>query len=755
MPRESPRTGRLRWIQTFACILLTANGAAIAADSLGGARPAPDELWRRSVEQVSRGEFSVAQETISRIPHGLPAVDRVRTWLDDYGADQEERKRLDREDFAKYVRYAKERIERKEYDYALGWALAAADLAENRDEFLKKTPWLSDLVSDALAAAEKHRQESEWRKAYDSYWRLAELFDREPRYKKLERSALTHLRLDLMFEEGSKWEERIEKVRWEDAEYALECIGFYYVEPADFKKITESGIEQMLLLAESKSAREHFDGLKNEDDRNDFIARVQRKLDQVRNAPKLDWKDAVRHFRRVVRDINKQTIRLKEELIVSELMRGALEPLDEFTTVIWPQESDEFVKHTRGEFIGVGISIVKNRTTDEIEVVTPLEDTPAYRAGIIAGDIIIKVDGEPIKGLSINKCVHIITGPRNTKVKLTIRRDKKELDFDLTRTKVKIQSVKGFARDENEKWKHWINEEERIAYIRLTSFQRNTKEDLENTLGQLSADGLRGLVLDLRGNPGGLLDSAWRVSSLFLKRGENVVSTRGRHANENRRFDVLSDGAYADLPMVVLTDENSASASEILAGAIKDNHHGTVVGARTFGKFSVQNLIPLSRSRAKLKLTTARYFLPSGVSLHREPGAEEWGVDADVAIRLVQKEKINLWKMRREADRLGPPKPEVKEEEKKDGDDEAEDAEGSEAEKDDADDSDEETKLAEKEDEEEKLPPLEQPDENTRPMKDPQLDVALLLMRVQLLASEFPTLAAATTPEMEKQSAQP
>ena len=755
MARQSPRTGRLRWIQSFACMLLTANGVAIATDSLGGARPAPDELWRRSVEQVSRGEFLGAQETISRIPHGLPIVDRVRTWLDDYGSDQEERKRLDREDFAKYVRYAKERIARKEYDYALGWALAAADLAENRDEFLKKTPWLSDLVSDALAVAEKHRQESEWRKAYDSYWRLAELFDREPRYKKLERSALTHLRLDMMFEEGSKWEERIEKVRWEDAEYALECIGFYYVEPADFKKITESGIEQMLLLAESKSAREHFDGLKNEDDRNDFIARVQRKLDQVRNAPKLDWKDAVRHFRRVVRDINKQTIRLKEELIVSELMRGALEPLDEFTTVIWPQASDEFDKHTRGEFIGVGISIVKNRTTDEIEVVTPLEDTPAYRAGIIAGDIIIKVDGEPIKGLSINKCVHIITGPRNTKVKLTIRRDKKELDFDLTRTKVKIQSVKGFARDENEKWKHWINEDERIAYVRLTSFQRNTKEDLENTLAQLSAGGLRGLVLDLRGNPGGLLDSAWRVSSLFLKRGENVVSTRGRHANENRRFDVASDGAYADLPMVVLTDENSASASEILAGAIKDNHHGTVVGARTFGKFSVQNLIPLSRSRAKLKLTTARYFLPSGVSLHREPGAEEWGVDADVAIRLVQKEKINLWKMRREADRLGPPKPEVKEEEKKDGDDEAEDAEGSEAEKDDADDSDEETKLAEKEDGEEKLPPLEQPDENTRPMKDPQLDVALLLMRVQLLASEFPTLAAATTPEMEKQSAQP
>ena len=760
MPKHPPRAGRLRWILTITCVLFTAGGVVFATETGTATRRAPDELWRLGVRQVSRGEFSAAKKTITEIPHGLPLVDRVRTWLDEYEADHQERRRLDREDFDKYLRYAKERIERKEYNHALSWALAAADLAEDRDVFLK-TEWVRDLTSEALTAAEEHRQKAEWRKAYDSYWRLAELFDREPRYKKLERSALTHLRLDLMFEEGSTWEERIERVRWEDAEYALECIGFYYVEPADFKKITESGLEQMLLLAASKSAREHFDGLKNEDDRNDFIARVQRKLDQVRNAPSVDWKDAVRHFRRVVRDINRQTIRLKEELIVSEIMRGALEPLDEFTTVIWPQDSDEFVKHTRGEFIGVGISIVKNRLTDEIEVVTPLEDTPAYRAGIIAGDIITKVDGKAIKGISISKCVDVITGPRNTKVTLTIRRGEKELDITLTRTKVKIQSVKGKSRDESERWNHWIDKEQRIAYIRLTSFQRNSKEDLENTLEKLAAEGLRGLVLDLRGNPGGLLDSAWRVSSLFLKRGENVVSTRGRHTNENQRFDVSRDGAHADLPMVVLTDERSASASEILAGAIKDNHHGTVVGARTFGKFSVQNLIPLSRSRAKLKLTTARYYLPSGVSLHRDPGSQEWGVEADIPIRLVQKEKFNLWKMRREADRLGPPKPEVKEDEKKDDDEEKGDADASESDKDDeakkdeAGESDGETELADKDDEEEKLPPLEQPDENTRPMKDPQLEAALLLMRVQLLASEYPTLASASVLVRDKETAQP
>jgi carboxyl-terminal processing protease len=436
-------------------------------------------------------------------------------------------------------------------------------------------------------------------------------------------------------------------------------------------------------------------------------------------------------------------------------MRGALEPLDDFTTIIWPVQSDEFDKHTRGDFVGVGISIIKNRATDEIEVVTPLEDAPAYYAGIQAGDIITHVDGESLEGLSLNKVVDIITGPENTPVTLTIRRGEDELEFPLRRKTIKIESVKGLNRDKTERWNHWLDKENGIGYIRIGNFMRNTPEVFENVLSELQGGGLNGLVLDLRGNPGGLLDTAWRISKLFLNRDENVVSTRGRNRSENQRLDAPAAGAYADLPIVVLVDETSASASEIVAGAIRDNHHGLVVGARTFGKFSVQNLIPLGHSTAKLKITTARYYLPSGVSLHRESNSEKWGVEPDIPVRLVHWERVNMWKMRREADLLGPPKPDKPEEDEKTADAEGpakadekpEDAAqtGKAAEK-----AEPDTKTADAEEaKKDELPPLEQPDENNRPLEDAQLDTALLLMRVRLLGELHPTLATANTEPVE------
>jgi carboxyl-terminal processing protease len=743
-----------------------------------------DELWREGIQLVEQGNFTRAHDAIKQISAGGQLTDKVRTWLAEYEEKQAKRKDLDRADFDKYVGYAKARIERKEYDKALDWVLYAADCAEDRKAFIQ-ADWLQDLVNDSLAAADKSRNEQDWRGAWNYYARLGDLYDREPRYKKLEREVLTHLRLDNMFKEDRHWDERIENVRWRDARRALEHIGLYYVEPPDFKLITQAGLEQLLLLADSKTAQERFEGLGDEPVRKDFVERVRARLDQVRRAGTLDRRDAVAHFRRVVEDINRETVRLPEELIVSELMRGALDPLDDFTTIIWPRESQEFDKHTRGDFVGVGISIVKNRSTDEIEVVTPLEDAPAYYAGIQAGDIITHVDGESLEGLSLNKVVDIITGPEDTPVTLTIRRGDDELKFPLTRKTVKIESVKGLTRDKSERWDHWLDKENGIGYVRLGNFMRNTPEIFENVLSELQGGGLKGLVLDLRGNPGGLLDTASRISKLFLERDETVVSTKGRNRSENVRLEARAEGAYSDLPMVVLVDEASASASEIVAGAIRDNHHGLVVGARTFGKFSVQNLIPLSHSRAKLKITTARYYLPSGSSLHREPSSETWGVEPDIPVRLVHWERVNLWKMRREADLLGPPKPEKpdKEEktaeadnEKKVGVDAKDAGDGEKTKNADADGAvvgdedlrssgelveealkaaaeakiDEDTKTADAEkSKKDELPPLEQPDENNRPMEDAQLDTALLLMRVKLLGDLHPTLATANAEPVE------
>lgn len=778
MQRMSRRAGWLGACLVMGGLTLALPGAAWGDDSQRVASVTPEYAWRQTVTFVGAGEFSQALETVNRVDHGGAIVDRVRTWLEEYEAKQIERRKMDRVDFEKYVGYIKARIDREEYHLALGWSLAARDCADDREVFLR-SDWIQGLTNKALEKAAELRKAQKWRKVWHIYSQLAALFEREPRYQKLEREALTHLRLEAMFGEKSHWEERVEKVRWKDAERALEYISYYYVEPADFRAITESGLEQLLLLTESKTAKEEFESLQNETAVSDFRARVEARLDQVRNDPELDYRTCREHFRRVVETINPQTIELPEKLLVSELMRGAIEPLDEFTTIIWPRESKEFDKHTRGNFVGVGISIIKNRA-EEIEVVTPLEDTPAYRAGIQAGDIIIGVDGTRLdKNISINAVVDIITGPKGTPVTLTVRRGSDEIPFPLMRDLVRIRSVKGMRRDpwHEEKWDHWLDKEMGVGYLRVINFQSNTVEDVMNVLSELSAEGLKGLVLDLRGNPGGLLDSAWKMSSLFLKRGATVVTTKGRMRHEDNLFRTPGDGAFSDIPLVVLVDERSASASEIVSGSIRDNGRGVVIGERTFGKFSVQNLIPLNhRTGAKLKITTARYYLPSGVSLHREPGSQTWGVEPDIPIRLVAKEARNVYQLWREANLLGPPKATAKDDdddddnEGKDDDDNEgkDDDEGkgedkgdkSKAEGEDGDeakpaDEDAVAHADKDEDEEEsKLPPLKQPDENDRPKEDPQLDTALLMMRVTLLGNTHSTLATAER-EADKTTAKP
>ncbi len=724
-----------------------------AEDGKTASASRPDDTWRQSVKLCSQGEFERAGELLSKVNSPIKQVSEVRGWLDEFEKQQKARKEIDGQEFEKYVGYAKARIERKEHTKALDQAIKAADVASDRDAMLD-TDWMRRLVNDSLEAADKFRKEHEWRDAWHIYADLGVLYDREPRYEKLENEVLTHLRLDAMFGEKSNWKERIERVQWRDAEAALEHIEYYYVETPDFKAITEAGLEQMLLLAESKSAQKTFEGLADVDERNDFEVRIGQHLGQVRNAPRVDRKECVRRFRRAIR-INKDTVQLPEELVVKELMAGSLEPLDDFTSVIWPSATEDFDKHTRGDYIGVGISIVKNQL-DEIEVVTPMEDAPAFRAGVQAGDVITAVDGVSIKGYSTSKVVDTITGPRDTQVVLTIRRGTENIDFDLARKTVKIQSVKGWERKPDETWDYWRDKERGIAYIRVTNFQRNTVEDLENVVAELKPQGLKGLILDLRWNPGGLLDQAWRMSALFLKDGDKIVSTKGRNPREDQVLDSPGMGALSDLPLVVLVNDSSASASEIVSGAIRDNKRGVVIGERTFGKFSVQNLIQLSSSQAKLKLTTARYYLPSGVSLHRHPGAEKWGVDPDVAIRLGRWESYNAWQGRREMDMLGPKKPEA---EKKDDDEKVTDAkdednEAGDAKEKDGKDSDGDEKVADAtEKEEDKLPKLDQPDENGRPKDaDPQVDTALLFLRVKLVAERYPTLAAADVKESPNQN---
>ncbi len=304
----------------------------------------------------------------------------------------------------------------------------------------------------------------------------------------------------------------------------------------------------------------------------------------------------------------------KAKQLIYGALKGMLATLDPYSQFLDPDSYNELKIETEGQFGGLGIEItVKD---DLLTIITPIDDTPAYRAGLKSGDRIVKIDGQITRGVTLLDAVKKLRGKPQTSVALTILREgENELkDVTLTRDIIKIQSVREAKILENH-----------IGYIRLSDFREGTPKDLNDALDRLKADEMDSLILDLRNNPGGLLDVAVSTSELFLDRRQLIVSTKGRLKNQNMEFRSRKDGPAHDLPLVVLVNEGSASASEIVAGAIQAHHRGVLLGTKTHGKASVQTVFPLKDGSA-LRLTTSKYFTPTGRSIHGE------GITPDVVV---------------------------------------------------------------------------------------------------------------------------
>ncbi len=319
-------------------------------------------------------------------------------------------------------------------------------------------------------------------------------------------------------------------------------------------------------------------------------------------------------FGEVLEKINKEYV---DEFNQSESMdsaiNGLLQSLDPYSSYMSPKIFDEMQTETSGEFGGLGIEV--SMEAGVVKVISPIDDTPASRAGLKAGDYIVKINDVQVQGKSLSEAVDLMRGPVGSGIELTVRRrgERKALTFNIIREVIQVQSVKSEIIDEN------------IGYIRLTSFNDNSSDQIQKQIKKLKKDkNLNSFILDLRNNPGGLLSQAIKISDFFLENGE-IVSTKSRKKSENRKWFAKKGDITDGKTLLVLINYGSASASEIVAGALKDHKRAIIVGENSFGKGSVQSIIPL-KNRGAIRLTVAKYYLPSGKSI------SEVGVRPDIEV---------------------------------------------------------------------------------------------------------------------------
>ena len=631
-----------------------------------------------------------------------PQVTELDHWRDQYVSRIATSEKQRDEQYAKFVEQAQDHLKHNRLEESIAQTVGAYTIARDQQAFLI-LPWVQDLTKTVADQASAYEKQGQWLESLQLYSDLNTLYEIDTRYKadmqrlarrtrllalytpkvllamrkelmdKLEkeraasaattqaattRSAATHPALDgenatTKADEDefafTRWQDTVEKITPPMLDLALENAVNYWVEQTDYETLLKGGIDALRLFLSTPELAREFPGLADPAARAAFSAELDAevaKLDPTNPLSESQMTDLVDR----IMTSNAQTIKLPGPVAVMEFTDGAMEKLDPFSAVIWPHEVDEFFKNTQGHFGGVGVQI--SLENGLLKVITPLEDTPAYKAGIMAGDVITAIDGKLTAGISIDQAVHSIMGKPDTQVVLRIKREgeAQQKDYALNRAEIRVASVKGVDRDKDDqtRWNFMLDPESKIGYIRITGFQEDTAKELKNTLDQLDLQGMRGVILDLRFNPGGLLDVAVKMCDEFLDHG-TIVSTRGRVARPTRRDADHSMVIPMNMPVIVLVNQYSASASEIFSGAMKDLNRGLIVGQRSFGKGSVQNLMQLTPDAA-MKLTQAHYYLPKGESLHRRDGSKTWGVEPDVTVQLTPAQVGSLIKARRDAE---------------------------------------------------------------------------------------------------------
>lgn len=687
---------------TFAALALAAACAPVAsAQTLAAtgndtATTAPDQWARQVWQAASAGTEQRLFELLWAVPtlEQPAALASLRESIHTLEHNIERREELRREQMDEARTQLAEHLAGQD-TVALSKALLAAlrlhMLATDPAAILAE-PEIQQLVQRAESAAHQAERDGQVLIAAELFQRLDALFEQAGTYTPDADRVLRRLAMIRLYAPERFWTMRNERriAEGEDPlppynglgdDYRTRLAGIsdrmilraidraarYNVDRASLAVLLTGGLEALRTLATTAVLQEVFPGLANDQARAQFLATIDEQLRAIGNGEgvirgrELDTLDRVLHR---VLEASQRTVQVPPAALLHEFGNGAMARLDPFSGIIWPDEVEQFRRSTQASFVGVGIQIRMDELS-RIEVVTPLDQTPALRAGIRPGDFITKVNGQSTLGFSLDQAVEVITGPPGTTVVLTVERadadgQKREIDVPLVREQIPLRTVTGWRRigpGEHE-WDWFIDRENGIGYVRLKNFSEKTQLEFDEAVAQMTAVGLNGLILDLRHNPGGLLEQAVSIANQFIDvdRGLIVATQDADRVEQDRQVARRRLAHLARLPVAILINEGSASASEIVAGAVQYYaQHGdaraVLVGRRTFGKGSVQNVWQLPGSPdAFVKVTTQYFKLPGDRIIHRRPGAEVWGVDPDVEVEMLPSQVSEAFQLRQEAD---------------------------------------------------------------------------------------------------------
>ncbi|MFA5238417.1 MAG: S41 family peptidase [Phycisphaerae bacterium] len=647
---------------------------------------------KTACDLIAKGKFDAAGEVLLNARYSmLDARAEVKTQLDQLTEIVQEYKDIcEQRRLAREAAYAERLTELEKLRVAAGTdkvseandvndindipkvLSAIAKVSEFADKAQKaellSEPFTQQTFRRAIDKASELESEGKWIDAYAICYSWLQAIDEENKtYSDYADELIEKAEIAASFQDSpcESREERYEGIKKEMFLRAMDALRFNYVSSIiDYRQMVIKAVKRCKLLAEVVSSLPPststplLEGVTSEEKLSAWLNGLAAISDEVSQSPMEVNKDKFVEIFEKILDLNTTTIGLSDQVLVAQFAEASLTVLDPYTIMVWPKQVDDFEKMMTNEFTGIGIEI--SREKGLLTVVSLLPGTPAYNSGLDADDVIEKVNDLETKDMSLSCAVKNITGPAGTEVKLLINRpgEDKARDIVITRARIIVPTIRGWQRTAAGQWLYMIDDADKIGYVRVTSFTDKTVPDLEEVLDKLEAEGLKGLILDLRFNSGGLLTSAIDMADDFLEEGP-IVITRPRSWVSSTYAWAHKEGTRPNYPLVILINSYSASASEIVAGALADPLHNRaiLVGERTHGKGSVQGIISYPRGGAQLKYTMAYYYLPSGQRVKsRDPekkgGEEDWGVGPNVEVKLRSDELKKMFDVQRDNDVL-------------------------------------------------------------------------------------------------------